>query len=278
MADDGVTGSRHKEWLTDILESAPSIIFLALWRSDVDMELAGWIGVALAAATLIGLRLFRIPYNPILLGINVHLVVITPLIVTAYGLGSAEFARALVAGSERSVLVTVFVVGCALTAFSRRGFVGQDNLPATSRWIYSSILLAALAAAIVWSFYLRGRYAAGGRSAHDGSVRTASPDRRALAGSYPPGRQRQQGDSCRFRLGGQFQKRRLLNAAHGRTSSSFLYMQTTRTRPPGAFSLWQVTLRGRSSAICGRMRPGSRRGASTLGGLVSATAGSGGFG
>ena len=156
MTDDGVTGSRHKEWLTDILESAPSIIFLALWRSDVDMELAGWIGVALAAATLIGLRLFRIPYNPILLGINVHLVVITPLIVTAYGLGSAEFARALVAGSERSVLVTVFVVGCALTAFSRRGFVGQDNLPATSRWIYSSILLAALAAAIVWSFTYAG--------------------------------------------------------------------------------------------------------------------------
>ncbi len=122
----------------------------------MDMELAGWIGVALAAATLIGLRLFRIPYNPILLGINVHLVVITPLIVTAYGLGLAEFARALVAGSERSVLVTVFAVGCALTAFSRRGFVGQDNLPATSRWIYSSILLAALAAAIVWSFTYAG--------------------------------------------------------------------------------------------------------------------------
>lgn len=156
MRDDGATETRQKEWLTDILESAPSIIFLALWRSDVDMELAGWIGVALAAVTLIGLRLLRTPYNPILLGINVHLLVITPLIVAAYGLGLAEFARALVAGSERSVLVTVFVVGCALTAFSRRGFIGQDDLPATSRWIYSSILLAAVAAAIVWSFSYAG--------------------------------------------------------------------------------------------------------------------------
>jgi hypothetical protein len=131
-------------------------VFLALWRSGLDMEVAGWTGVALAAMILVGLRLFRVPYNPILLGINVHLVVITPLIVAVFRLGATEFGSALVAASERGVLVTVFIVGCALTALSQRGFIGADGLPATSRWIYSSILLAALTAAIAWSFTYEG--------------------------------------------------------------------------------------------------------------------------
>jgi hypothetical protein len=50
------------------------------------------------------------------------------------------------------VLVTVFIVGCALTAFSRRGFIGTIDLPAPSRWVYSSIRLVTSAAAIVWAF------------------------------------------------------------------------------------------------------------------------------
>jgi hypothetical protein len=37
----------------------PPIIFLALWRSGADIELAGWLGVGLAAIALIGFRLFR---------------------------------------------------------------------------------------------------------------------------------------------------------------------------------------------------------------------------
>jgi hypothetical protein len=148
--------SRQREWLTDILESAPSIVFLALWRSGFDMESTGWIGVGLAALVLIAFRLLRVPYNPILLGINVHLIVITPLIVTAYRLGATEFADTLVVHSERGLLATVFVVGCALSAFSRRGFVGIGDLPTSSRWAYSSVLLALSAAAILWAFTYTG--------------------------------------------------------------------------------------------------------------------------
>jgi hypothetical protein len=148
--------SRQREWLTDILESAPSIVFLALWRTGFDMESTGWIGVGLAALVLIAFRHLRIAYNPILLGINVHLIVITPLIVTTYRLGATEFADTLVAYSERGVLVTVFIVGCALAAFSRRGFVGIRDLPTSSRWAYSSVLLALSAAAIFWAFTYTG--------------------------------------------------------------------------------------------------------------------------
>jgi len=41
MGSHGVKESRQREWLTDIVESAPSVIFLALLRSGVDMETAG---------------------------------------------------------------------------------------------------------------------------------------------------------------------------------------------------------------------------------------------
>lgn len=151
-----MSGSRQREWLTDILESAPSIVFLTLWRSDVDIELAGWTGVGLAAIVLLGFRLSRVHFNPILLGINVHLLIITPLIVTVSQMGALDFAGALIASSERGVLATVFIVGCALTAFSRRGFIGTDDLSTANRWGYSSVLLVAAAAAMVWAFTYTG--------------------------------------------------------------------------------------------------------------------------
>lgn len=55
--------SLQREWLTDILETTPSIVFLALWRSNVDMQLSGWIGAALAATLLVASRYFRIQFQ-----------------------------------------------------------------------------------------------------------------------------------------------------------------------------------------------------------------------
>ncbi len=148
--------SLQREWLTDILEATPSIVFLALWRSNVDMQLSGWIGAALAATLLIAFRNFRIQFNPIMLGINVHLVIITPLIMAAFYAGAREISDALVAHSYRGVLVTVFVVGCALTVFSQRGFIGTDGLTKRSRWKYSGLLLTVSAATILWASTFTG--------------------------------------------------------------------------------------------------------------------------
>lgn len=147
-----MAGSRQREWTASVLESAPSLIFLALWRSGLDVAFAGWIGAALASAVLIGFRHFRLPYNPILLGINAHQIVFTPLVVASFELGAVGLGRTLFASAEGSVLVAVFVVGCGLTAFSPRGFIGADGLGAPTRRIYSLVLLTAAAAAIPWSF------------------------------------------------------------------------------------------------------------------------------
>jgi hypothetical protein len=144
--------SQQKEWLTDILESIPSVAFLALWQSQAGLEAAGWTGAALAVAVLIGFRRCRIPYNPILLGVNTHLLLATPVIVALYRVGAPDLGRTLVGYSHRGVLVTVFLVGCALTLLSQRGFVGLSGLPAAKRRAYSAVLLAASAATILWSF------------------------------------------------------------------------------------------------------------------------------
>jgi len=82
------------------------------------------------------LAILEFNFNPIMLGINVHLVIITPLIMAAFYAGAREISDTLVAHSYRGVLVTVFVVGCALTVFSQRGFIGTDGLPKGSRWMY----------------------------------------------------------------------------------------------------------------------------------------------
>jgi hypothetical protein len=148
--------SPQREWAIDILEAAPSIIFLALWRAGLDMQLAGWTGAALAAIQLIGFYRFRIPDNPLMLGINVHLLIITPLIMASLAIGAREFSDALVVHSYRCVLVTVFVVGCALTLSSRRGFIGVDGLSKAGRWRKSAILLVASAVAVLWAFFNTG--------------------------------------------------------------------------------------------------------------------------
>ena len=149
--------SQQKEWLKGALESAPSVAFLALWQGQAGLEAAGWTGAALAAAVLVGFRHYRVAYNPILLGINIHLLLATPVIVALFRLGLPDLGRTLVGHAHRGVLVTVFLVGCTLTLLSERGFIGLSGLPVAKREAYSAVLLAASAATIVWSFVFASR-------------------------------------------------------------------------------------------------------------------------
>lgn len=152
-----MAGSQQKGWLTDTLESLPSIVFLVAWRGGGDIAFAGWLGSASALALLLGFRFYRMPYNPILLGINLHLVAITPLIVASFHLGATDLGRLLLRSSESGVLVSVLLTGCLLTLFSSRGFVGNDAMPRHPRLKFSAILLAATAILIPWSFAHAGQ-------------------------------------------------------------------------------------------------------------------------
>ncbi|MFO7483524.1 hypothetical protein [Oceanibaculum nanhaiense] len=152
-----MAGSQQKSWLTDTLESLPSIVFLVAWRGGGDIAFAGWLGAASALALLLGFRFYRMPFNPILLGINLHLAAITPLIVASFHLGVTDLARLLLRSSESGVLISVFLTGCLLTLFSGRGFVGDATMPRRLRLQFSASLLAVTAALIPWSFAHAGQ-------------------------------------------------------------------------------------------------------------------------
>lgn len=143
-----------REWYADVVESIPSIVFLTLWRSGWDLEQAGWVGSASALMTLAVFRYLRWPYTPILLGINIHILVITPLIVSLFKLGAEQLGSNLISLSYNGVLITVFLVGLALTIFSKQGFIGVSGLPPIERRINSIMLLSASAVTILWAFFL----------------------------------------------------------------------------------------------------------------------------
>ena len=103
-------------------------------------------GAVLALAVLLGFRIARIPADTIYLGINLHIALITPLIVGLYRLGWPQPTRLIEAHSFPAVLVTIFLTVCALTLWSQRGFIGQPGLPRRC----SLLLLAGSAATILW--------------------------------------------------------------------------------------------------------------------------------
>jgi len=146
--------SRQKMMVRDLLQSAPTALFLLLWRGDVGLELAGWCGSAAALFVLIYCRAVNVPAHPILLGANIHLLLATPVIVGLDRAGAAALSDQLAQYGHPGVLITVWLTGLWLTVFSRAGFVGEDTMPARQRVLYSCALLGVCALGIVWAFVI----------------------------------------------------------------------------------------------------------------------------
>ncbi len=137
--------------MVELTEAAPSVLFVVLWRLTDNLELAGWTGTALALCVVLAQSHQKIHPHPIVLGINTHLIIITPLIVGLYQLNFHGMASLIESNSFWGVLVTIFVVGCALTLWSSRGFLGFDGPKTDASQRGSLILLCGSAAAIFWA-------------------------------------------------------------------------------------------------------------------------------
>ncbi|WP_416409766.1 hypothetical protein [Agrobacterium rosae] len=148
--------SFKREWLADIVESAPSIVFFMLLRFNIGLETAGWISAAFAAIVLVGFRAYKIRFSPLLLGINIHLLIITPLIVMMFHLGASAAGETVTTYSHKGVLITILLVGIALTIFSQEGFIGLEGLSKSAVRNNSTILLIATVVAIAWAFTYSG--------------------------------------------------------------------------------------------------------------------------
>lgn len=151
-----MNGPKCRDWLPGMLEAIPSFVFLLIWRASEVLETAGWAGVFLAGAVLLAFPMFKVAFNPIFLGINIHLVVITPLIVGLHRGGFTRVAHLVEQQSYFSVLLTIFATGCFLTLCSRKGFLGTKGLPTSAVRQGSIVMLAASAAAIVWATTVEG--------------------------------------------------------------------------------------------------------------------------
>ncbi|MFN7025832.1 MAG: hypothetical protein ACK4QP_15235 [Pseudorhizobium sp.] len=145
----------QRERARDLVEALPSLVFVALLRSDVDLQVTGWVGAALAGLQLIGFRYHRLHNNPIMLGINIHLLLITPSIMITQWAGAVGLSDTLLIHSYHGVLVTVFLVGCLLTVLSRRGFIGTEP-PQTASQRHSLVMVAASGLAVGWGFAFAG--------------------------------------------------------------------------------------------------------------------------
>ncbi|MEM8539344.1 MAG: hypothetical protein AAGF25_00180 [Pseudomonadota bacterium] len=144
--------TRQKTLMIDILESAPSIAFLIFLRSQFGLEMAGWIGCIAALLVFVALYLLNQKPHPILLGVNLHLLFITPAIVGIGYFGAGQFASFLADHAHKGVLLTVLFVGVVQTMFLKGGFVGRVDLPEKIQTRYSFYLLVAGLVGLFWAF------------------------------------------------------------------------------------------------------------------------------
>lgn len=142
--------SQQKQWLTDLLEGVPSITFILLWRQMGDLEFAGWVGSALALFTFAVFLKLRTRMHPVLLGVNLHILVATPLIVSMFRFGETVIAKQMVVYSHGGVLLTVLITGLVLTIFTKGGFAGFPDMPRKQQMRWSGLMLAVSALGAVW--------------------------------------------------------------------------------------------------------------------------------
>ncbi|MCV0424322.1 MAG: hypothetical protein K5905_02515 [Roseibium sp.] len=143
--------SQQKQWFTDLLEGVPSIAFILLWRQGGDLEFAGWVGSGLALGVFAVFRLLRARMHPVLLGVNLHILVATPLIISLFRFGDAAIAKTLVAYSHGGVLLTVLMTGLLLSSFSKGGFAGLPDMPRGQQGRISALMLIVSALGAIWA-------------------------------------------------------------------------------------------------------------------------------
>ncbi|WP_371171540.1 hypothetical protein [Aliiroseovarius sp. 2305UL8-7] len=149
-----MTNSRQHLLFTALFENFPSIVFLALVHWSGDLRLAGWAGAILAAVVCTAYTIGRLRPHPVLLGINIYMLVITPTVETIIFLGLSSVADTLIANAQSFVLVAILLTGSTLTLISQRGFIGVQSKHPKLVVRYSFVLLAISLLSVLWTFVI----------------------------------------------------------------------------------------------------------------------------
>ncbi len=143
--------SQQKRWLTDLLEGLPSIVFILIWRQSGDLELSGWFGAFVAFGVLGILGVLKTRMHTIVLGVNIHILLVTPVIVGLFRIGLSNIAEILAMYAHAGVLLTVFVVGIIQTVATNRGFSNLADVSKRAQRRYSTIMLGLCGAGVIWA-------------------------------------------------------------------------------------------------------------------------------
>ena len=146
-----MAGPNQNRILLMFAENAPTIAFLFTLQITGELRIAGWVGAVASALTFAAFYRFGLSFHPILLAVNLYLLLVTPVIETVYLLELQALGKIMVANTQVGVLLSIFIVGSFLTVFSQKGFIGVACDPHSRTLRLSLILLAASAAAVVWS-------------------------------------------------------------------------------------------------------------------------------
>ncbi len=149
-------GSNQKKLLIGVIENAPTIAFLSVLQTTGNLRIAGWTGAFAALIMFLGFARNKISHHPILLGINLYILAVTPFIECVIRLGYPTEAEFLVAHTQVGVLLSVLLVGCCQQLLSKSGFIGVTSEPPTLARRLSWVLLAAAAIAVGWSAAFEG--------------------------------------------------------------------------------------------------------------------------
>lgn len=143
--------SWRMRWLTDLMEGLPSVVFIVLWRQSGDLELAGWAGSAAAFGVLAVLAAIRVRMHPVLIGVNLHILLATPVIVGLFRIGQADIGAVLASHAHGGVLVTVLIAGLVQTILRDDGFSALPGVARRTQIFWSCVFLGVCALGAVWA-------------------------------------------------------------------------------------------------------------------------------
>ncbi|MCG7519210.1 hypothetical protein [Ruegeria sp. Ofav3-42] len=144
-------GANQQRLLLEMFENLPGLTFMILLRTTADLRLAGWVGTVLAAMVCVAYARNSLRPQPILLGINIFMVAITPLIESLIYAGHRNIASVLTGNIPTLVLMTVFATGLVLTVFTKNGFLNYPTSSHREKRKHSAVLLGVCALGMVWS-------------------------------------------------------------------------------------------------------------------------------
>lgn len=145
--------AQQKRLFTDLLEGVPSVLFILIWRQTGDIQTAGWLSAAAALGMFAVLLFARVRMHPVLLGVNLHILLITPLIEGLYRAGADPLAQALAANAYPGVLASVFLAGVGQFLFMKDRFSALASVSRAQQTRYSLTMLVVCAAGAVWALF-----------------------------------------------------------------------------------------------------------------------------